>query len=254
MISALEVWALSGQGGAPSLYRTLEGYSRRGHEVHFISSTIGANHHHGAPVQQPPKLNGVHFHLFQLPSVSESRVPVPNIARKLDQKLRFASLFPMLAARQAESLIRQGPFDLLYGYEVHGVLAQRRVRKKHNLPLVARFQGTIMYPYLNRPHSRLRKYEEVQALSTPAELYVMTDDGTQGDEVLQRLNPGFRRPGLLLAQRPRPRHGEAAGGGRRRRGPKVAWPGTRRARAGDRDATGALEASRPRHRCSRAAA
>ena len=36
MVSALEVWALSGQGGAPSLFKTLEGLSRRGHEVDFV--------------------------------------------------------------------------------------------------------------------------------------------------------------------------------------------------------------------------
>ena len=215
MISALEVWALSGQGGAPSLYKTLEGYSRRGHEVHFISSTIGANHHHGAPVQDPPKLNGVQFHLFQLPSLGESRLPLPNIVRKLDQKMRFASVFPMLAARRAESLFRQASFDLLYGYEVHGVLAQRKVRQNHSLPLVTRFQGTVMYPYLRRPHSRLRKYEEVRALSTPADLYVMTDDGTQGDEVLQRLNPAsagkvcFWRNGLDLGNVRPPDDGES---------------------------------------------
>lgn len=215
MISALEVWALTGQGGAPSLYKTLEGYSRRGHEVHFVSSTIGANHHHGAPSQQPPTINGVHFHLFELPSIGESRIPIPRIARKLDQKMRFATVFPMLAARRAEALFRQGSFDLLYGYEVHGVLAQRKLRKRHNLPSVSRFQGTVMYPYLNRPHSRLRKYEEISALSTPADLYVMTDDGTQGDEVLQRLNPGsagkvcFWRNGLDLGNVRPPEEGEA---------------------------------------------
>ena len=215
MISALEVWALSGQGGAPSLYKTLEGYSRRGHEVHFVSSTIGANHHHGAPVQEPPTINGVHFHLFQLPSLGESRLPLPRLARKLDQKMRFATLFPVLAARRAEGLFRQGNFDLLYGYEVHGVLAQGKVRRGHNLPLVSRFQGTIMYPYLNRPQSRLRKYEEVGALSTPADLYVMTDDGTQGDEVLQRLNGDsagkvcFWRNGLDLGNVRPPDEGES---------------------------------------------
>jgi glycosyltransferase involved in cell wall biosynthesis len=214
MISALEVWALSGQGGAPSLYKTLEGYARRGHEVHFVSSTIGANHHHGAPAQEPPKINGVFFHLFQLPSLGESRLPLPLLVRKMDQKMRFASLFPMLAARKAESLFHHGSFDLLYGYEVHGVLAQRRVRRRHNLPLVSRFQGTVMYPYLNRPQSRLRKYEEVRALSTAADLYVMTDDGTQGDEVLQRLNPGaagkvcFWRNGLDLGNVRPPGEGE----------------------------------------------
>jgi glycosyltransferase involved in cell wall biosynthesis len=189
MISALEVWALSGQGGAASLFKTLEGYGRRGHSVDFIAPTVGANHQYGAPPQPPPQIEGVRYHLFNLPSLADWRLPLPGVARKADQKLRFANLFPLLAARRAESLFRQDDFDILYGYEVHGVLAQRRVRRKHPLPMVARFQGTVMYPYLRRPQSLLRKFEEVRALKTAADLFIMTDDGTRGDEVLQTLNP-----------------------------------------------------------------
>ena len=62
-----------------------------------------------------------------------------------------------------------------------------------------------MHPYLGQPPAAWRaSYEEVLALKTPADLYVMTDDGTQGDEVLQRLNPAsegkvrFWRNGLDL--------------------------------------------------------
>lgn len=189
MISALEVWALAGQGGAASLFKTLEGYGKRGHRVDFVAPTIGANHHHGAGVQEPPQIEGVTFHLFNLPALGESRLPLPRLARKADQKLRFSNLFPMLAARRAVGLFKHESFDLLYGYEVHGVLAQRKVRARHPLPLVARFQGTVMHPYLRRPQSLLRKFEEVRALKTQADLYVMTDDGTRGDEVLQALNP-----------------------------------------------------------------
>jgi len=189
MISALEVWALSGQGGAASLFKTLEGYGKRGHHIDFIAPTIGANHHHGTGVQRPPEIEGVTFHTFRLPSLGESRLPLPRLARKADQKLRFSNLFPLLASRQAERLLKNERFDLLYGYEVHGVLAQRKVRSRHPLPLVTRFQGTVMHPYLRRPQSMLRKFEEVRALKTPADLYIMTDDGTRGDEVLQALNP-----------------------------------------------------------------
>jgi glycosyltransferase involved in cell wall biosynthesis len=189
MISALEVWALPGQGGAASLFKTLEGYGKRGHHIDFVAPTVGANHHSGAGVQPPPQIEGVTYHLFKLPSLGESRLPLPRVARKADQKLRFSNLFPTLAARHAERLFKHEAFDLLYGYEVHGVLAQRKVRARHPLPLVARFQGTVMHPYLRRPQSLLRKFEEVRALKTPADLYVMTDDGTRGDEVLQALNP-----------------------------------------------------------------
>jgi glycosyltransferase involved in cell wall biosynthesis len=69
---------------------------------------------------------------------------------------------------------------------------------------VARFQGTVMHPTLSSALARLRKYEEVLALRLPADLYIMTDDGTRGDEVLARLNPAatprlrFWRNGLDL--------------------------------------------------------
>jgi glycosyltransferase involved in cell wall biosynthesis len=217
MISALEVWALTGGGGAPSLFKTLEAYSRRGHRIDFVTARVGANHHHGVPDQEPPAIEGVTYHRFQLPSLAESRLHLPAPALKADQKLRFALLFPYLAARQAERLLRTGPgFDLLYGYEVHGVLAQRRLRRRHALPLVARFQGTVMHPYLDRPLSLARKAEEMLALKTPADLYVMTDDGTRGDEVLQRLNPAsagkvrFWRNGLDLDHLRPPSTQEAA--------------------------------------------
>ena len=205
MTCALDVWPLSGRGGAPTFYKTLEAYARRGHRIDFVSPTVGANHHHGAPPAPPPEIEGVTFHSFHLPSLGESRVPLSDILGSADQKLRFAALFPVMASRVAGRLLSRKPADLLYGYEVHGVLAQRLVRRRWPLPLVARFQGTVMRPHLDRWHGRLRLYEEVLALRTPAQLYIMTDDGTQGDEVLSRLNPGsagkvrFWRNGLDLA-------------------------------------------------------
>jgi glycosyltransferase involved in cell wall biosynthesis len=189
MTCALDVWALSGQGGAPSLFKTVEAYARRGHELHVVSPTIGANHHFGEPPAPAPRIDGVTFHRFHLPSLQESRIRLPSPVAKTDQKLRFALLFPYMASRAANRLLRRTDFDLLYGYEVHGVLAARLVRRKRRLPLVARFQGTVMHPHLEGRLGLARKYEEVLALKTPADLYVMTDDGTRGDEVLERLNP-----------------------------------------------------------------
>jgi glycosyltransferase involved in cell wall biosynthesis len=210
MLCALEVWALPGSGGAPSLYRTLRAYGERGHRVTFVSSTIGANaalpdgRLRGDPPTTPPRIPGVTFERFHLPSLQESRLPLPGLAARADQKLRFALLFPRLAARRAETLLASERIDLLYAYEVHGALAAGRLRRRVRLPTVARFQGTVIHPTLSRPLARLRRYEEVQALRLPADLYIMTDDGTQGDEVLARLNPAsqgkvrFWRNGLDL--------------------------------------------------------
>ena len=195
MLCALDVWALPGGGGAPSLYRTLRAYGERGHRVTFVSPTIGANFFSptGRPphaqTEAPPSIPGISFERFSLPSLQESRLPLPGPLAKAEQKLRFALLYPRLAARRAEQVLQRDPVDLLYAYEVHGALAVRRLRKRWRLPTVARFQGTVMYPTLGSPLARLRKYEEVLALRLPADLYIMTDDGTRGDDVLAELHP-----------------------------------------------------------------
>ncbi len=209
MLCALEVWALPGGGGAPSLYRTLRAYGEAGHRVTVIGPTIGANHvtpadDHPTP---PPAISGVHFELFHLPSLQETRLRLPGPAALADQKLRFALLFPLLAARRAERILQRELVDVLYAYEVHACLAARLLRRRPEaarLPTVARFQGTVMAPAIRRPVARLRKQEEVLALRTPADLYIMTDDGTQGDDVLASVNPAsltrmrFWRNGLDL--------------------------------------------------------
>jgi glycosyltransferase involved in cell wall biosynthesis len=194
MVCALDLWSLSEGRGAPTLYRTLEAYGRRGHSVSCVVPTIGANHSYeplarAKPVE-PPDIANVSFERLHLPSLSERRWPLPSVVAKADQKLRFAVLFPWLAARRAEGILRARPVDLLYGYEVHGVLAVRLLRRRWRLPSVSRFQGTVMYPALSSRVAYLRKYEEVVALRTRADLYVMTDDGTRGHEVLARWNPG----------------------------------------------------------------
>src|SRR3990172_215522 len=175
MLCALEVWALPGSGGAPSLYRTLRAYRERGHRVTFVTSTVGANallshgrlRGHAPPM--PPYIPGVTFERFHLPSLQEWRLPLPGLAAKADQKLRFALLFPRLAARRAEAVLAGEKVDVLYAYEVHGALAARKLRRGFRLPTVARFQGTVMHPALGSALARLRQYEEVLALRPPTQ-------------------------------------------------------------------------------------
>jgi glycosyltransferase involved in cell wall biosynthesis len=190
MVSALDVWSLADGRGAPSLYRTLRAYAERGHRLHYLAPEVGANHF--GPLDATaaaPQIPNVTFTRFPVPSLSRWHLPWPQFALKVDQKMRFAAAFPVVAARRAEEVLRSESIDLLYAYEVHGALAARVLRRHWKLPTVCRFQGTVMHPTLDNPLTRARRYEEVLALRTPADLYIMTDDGTRGDEVLARLNP-----------------------------------------------------------------
>jgi glycosyltransferase involved in cell wall biosynthesis len=198
MLCALEVWALPGAGGAPSLARTLRAYSDHGHRVTFVGASIGANAYlpggrlKDASAQAPPSIPSVSFTLVDVPSLQRTPIPLPAPLRTLDQKLRFAVAFPRLAAREARAVIAHDRPDVLYAYEVHGALAARKLQDRWHGPTVARFQGTVLQPTLNDTIARLRKCDEVMAVRTPADLYIMTDDGTRGDEVLAELNPASK--------------------------------------------------------------
>lgn len=202
MICALDVWSLDQGKGAPTLERTLRAYAAAGHTIDAVVPDIGANHFYrqgggrGETAESRPDIPGVRFHAFHMPGLRDLPVPaLPGAVAAVDQKLRFALLFPWLAARRAEALLRHAdaPFDLVYGYEVHGVLAARLLRRRgFRLPLVTRFQGTVMHPALTDVSLYARRYEEALALKTPADLIIMTDDGTRGDDVLARLQPRAR--------------------------------------------------------------
>lgn len=196
MICALDVWSLDQGRGAPTLHRTLAAYGEAGHRVTFVGPDIGANHFYARGLrprpEQRPLIPNVRYETFHLPGLKDLPVSVPSALERVEQKARFAALFPALAARRAASVLEREPHDVLYAYEVHGALAARLLQRRFRLPTVARFQGTVMRPALDDPFLRARRYEEVLALRIPAELYIMTDDGTQGDEVLARLNPRSR--------------------------------------------------------------
>ncbi|MEX0750115.1 MAG: glycosyltransferase family 4 protein, partial [Dehalococcoidia bacterium] len=214
MICALDVWSLDQGKGAPTLERTLRAYGEAGHSVDAVLPTIGANHFYrrrgerGESRESRPQIPNVRFHTFHVPSIRDLPLPrLPEPVAAVDQKLRFALAFPWLAARRAEHVLRHAPtqFEVLYGYEVHGVLAARLFRRKgYRLPLVTRFQGTVMRPALKDRVMYYRRFEEALALKTRADLVIMTDDGTQGDDVLARLQPAagdrvkFWRNGLDL--------------------------------------------------------
>jgi glycosyltransferase involved in cell wall biosynthesis len=76
---------------------------------------------------------------------------------------------------------------LVYGYEIYGVPVARRAADRFDVPMIARYQGTLMSVRRHERLARLRYHKHLAALRTPADLVIMTDDGTQGDHVLSRL-------------------------------------------------------------------
>lgn len=116
------------------------------------------------------------------PAAPESRTLI------LTSKLAWV-LFQLRAVAAGARLMRKASIDLLYGYEYFGAPAARVLARAAKKPLVTRFQGTLLHPIIEKGSHRDRFafYEHIVALRTKADLVIMGNDGTRGDEVLRRL-------------------------------------------------------------------
>ncbi|WP_334148924.1 glycosyltransferase family 4 protein [Hyphomicrobium sp.] len=95
-------------------------------------------------------------------------------------------------ARRGAHALRQKPVDVVYGYEVHGVLALRLLRlfrRSGKAKSVTRFQGTWLTQILEqrRIAQLLANLDQIVALRTRSDLAIMTDDGTRGDRAMAML-------------------------------------------------------------------
>lgn len=110
--------------------------------------------------------------------------------------------FTKWAINISNNIIKNNNRCILYAYEVWGVKPAKILSIKYKLPLITRFQGTILHDIRNSFKNRILKYPHFEALETPSDLIIMTDDGTYGDIVLKYLNNNsqtlFLRNGLDL--------------------------------------------------------
>ena len=175
MFSRLNVWSMDDNKGAPSFYKTIKGYIDSGWELTLITPK-GKNNN---PV---PNLNLINFNL--LLSVFLKFPILRFFVNYLNVKYaeyKFYNIGRKLLNSNSENVI-------LYAYEVHGVKASKKLSVKFNVPLVTRFQGTVLSGIKNNIFNRLLYYPHFSSLKTESDLVIMTNDGTLGDRVLYDLN------------------------------------------------------------------
>lgn len=182
-VTDLPLWSLGKASGGPAFSKTVGKYIDEGWEV-FLLSDVPSNTDY-------PRLDSRH-NLVLRPTAAKRLIGVKKLglaARWLDHRLmtrRFCRAAEKIIGRKRHGIV-------LYAYEVFGVLACERLSHKFKLPVVTRFQGTILSAYSDSRYNRISRYPHYQALSAKADLVVMTDDGTQGDRVLRELHNDSKR-------------------------------------------------------------
>jgi len=206
MITNLDVWLLANDvkmpgAGNQTLYNTLLGYARAGWEVHLLTTSrtcerMAPVHDrvfiHRRPILAVEVVQGFKRLVRRaLAAVSPPR-PLPRMRVEAGPPSkglrRYARLFRWVMMRRAAALARRiGGVDLVYGIEILGAPAGRAAADRLGVPLVTRFQGTELSRHLDDPKRLLADEIRVAATRTPADLIIMTNDGSQGDKVLELL-------------------------------------------------------------------
>ncbi len=209
LITDVDVWLLTlnikkpGTGNQ-SLYNTLLGYARAGWEVHMLTNSMVLagmpQIHEKVFIHRKPILIDAMFEKFKS-VVKRILSLIRNNSYTGSSKIRTEPLYPPIRAwvysrvfrwfmgRRAVRLSRKlGGVEFIYGHEVLGVLAGRFAADRLNLPLITRFQGTLLGQFVNEPEKLLSFRTKVEAMKTKAELIIMANDGTLGNKVLDFLS------------------------------------------------------------------
>ena len=171
-ITDLNVWSIKKGVGAPSFYKTLELYNNKGFDIYLYTTEKNCN-------------------ISELKNISIIRIPklkATNIRclysfhRAFNYFLhQFIFLYYFFKNKHFKDI------DLLYGYEVEFIPILHLLSKFFKIPYVSRFQGTILHPLMNRKLWKLRYFPHYLSIRLKSNLTIMTDDGTKGDVVIEKL-------------------------------------------------------------------
>lgn len=167
--------------------KTPEYYASKGWDVDYI---VARDNVSGGNYSYEKEINpvGVKVHRFYWPLL-KYRSTRNRYTTLLLSKLASFIVISILAFKGYKKL-RSESYDVIYGYELQGVLATALLKPfLHKQKIITRFQGTFINEmFENKQWSRLLfNFDLLLALKVKADLTIMTNDGTEGDKALQRV-------------------------------------------------------------------
>lgn len=172
-MSALDLWSMAEGQGAPSFHHTVKAYIDDGWDVTLIKPVGGKRKWY-----QLTGYRRIGFNNTKLERLFKYK-KIGGIARILSTYYSTTQFYRL----GAQVLDQQAA--LIYAYEVHAVAAGKALSLQYNLPLVTRFQGTIMVNWRLTLKNRIFRYPHIQALAQRSDMVIMTNDGTFGNRILK---------------------------------------------------------------------
>ncbi|MBN1694061.1 glycosyltransferase family 4 protein [candidate division WOR-3 bacterium] len=176
-ILMLSYWDFQKQGMQVTLKTPLY-FAEQGHKVKFFV--------HSERTTNPSKIDNLHPNLevfrFNLPLKLFARFPKINRIRQL-------LLFALFSIYRIFNLYRKNNKpDLIYAAECDAILTGSLLRKIYKVPFVTRYYG-ISNILVKNLHKHLFYH---LSLKQSADLSIVTNDGTNGLEILKSVNPNIK--------------------------------------------------------------
>jgi glycosyltransferase involved in cell wall biosynthesis len=168
--------------------KTPEAYVKKGWHVDYIvarDNVEGGNYFYEDEINP----SGVHVYRVYWPLLKLRAL----FSRPFDLLLSKVSsgLVVIKLIYKALKLIKENDYDVVYGYELQGVLAMNLLKPflSKSTKKVSRFQGTFLNEMLiNKQYLRLFfNLDLLLAIRSNSDLLIMTNDGTQGDKAVQKV-------------------------------------------------------------------
>lgn len=198
VLSNLDIWSIEEGKGAPSFYNTIKGYVNQNYDITLIQPYSKYRKKYQVGNCKMIKFNNTFFDYF-------------NRIKKIRYFFRFFShIYANYQFYQiASKLISKDPNNyIVYAYEIFGVKAAKKLSTKYKIPVVTRFQGTILDGMKPTIYNKVRRFPHFGALATKSDLVIMTNDGTHGDKVLQEVKNDSKILFLRNGQNPKKNNDE----------------------------------------------
>jgi glycosyltransferase involved in cell wall biosynthesis len=171
-----DVWSLGEGGGVADELQFIRHLTKKGITLHFLIPKPGTK-------RETLQDSLLVYHTY--PNIFRAFRRLPGIL------LRFLwpALFPFVVAGRLERLAAEIKPDVIMGFTHYSFYPLNRVGRKLGIPTVVKLFGVMYLDRFDFPKIKYlwKSVEQVIALRSPVDHYIILDDGTRGEMALTRL-------------------------------------------------------------------
>jgi glycosyltransferase involved in cell wall biosynthesis len=182
--------------------KTPEAYIKNGWDVYYIvarDNSKSGNYFYEKEIN--PK--GLKIQRFTMPFIwLKDKISNKHLKTIISKSIGYLTI--LILAYKGLKTLKKSNIDVVYGYEMHGVLAANIIRFftfKKKYIYIHRFMGTWLTQYYDKKQyfKLLLNLDHIIALKSSSDLCIMTDDGTQGNRALEIFNSKSLRNFIFLS-------------------------------------------------------